>query len=124
MIRKYASCFPDLQNSWDIEVVPRLSGLVPDQLLGRHVAQATLGYYYRLTEMELVSAFVGGTLEAGNVWNFEDDIGFDDLRYSGSLFLGVDSPLGPAYFAVGYADSGDFAAYFYLGNPFRVGRFD
>jgi NTE family protein len=102
----------------------RLSGLVPDQLLGRHTALATLAYYRRLTDTEIVSAYTGFTLEAGNVWNYRDDIGFDDLRYSGSLFIGADSPLGPAYFAVGYADSGDLAAYFYLGNPFRVGRLD
>ena len=33
-------------------------------------------------------------------------------------------PLGPLYLATGYADTGDFAVYFYLGNPFRVSRFD
>lgn len=102
----------------------RLSGLVPNQLIGRHAALATLAYYYRLTDIELVSVFAGATLEAGNVWEYSDDAGLDDLRYSGSLFLGLESPLGPAYFALGYAESGDFAAYFYLGNPFRVGRFD
>ena len=102
----------------------RLSGLAPDQLLGRHVALATLAYYYRLNDLDLLPAYAGITLEAGNVWDQSDDIGLDDLRYSGSLFLGVDSPLGPAYLALGYADSGDVAAYFYLGNPFRVGRLD
>jgi len=102
----------------------RLSGLVPDQLLGRHASLATLAYYYRLNSLDLLSAYAGFTLEAGNVWDYSDDIGLDDLRYSGSLFLGAESPLGPFYFAVGYADTGDLAAYFYMGNPFRVGRFD
>jgi NTE family protein len=102
----------------------RLSGLAPDQLLGRHVALATLAYYRKLNNLQLVSTFAGFTLEAGNVWLEKDDIGFDDLRYSGSLFVGADSPLGPVYFAVGYSDSDDFAAYFYVGNPFRVSRFD
>lgn len=102
----------------------RLSGLAPDQLLGRHVAMATLAYYRKLNNLQLVSTFAGFTLEAGNVWLENDDIGFDDLRYSGSLFVGADSPLGPVYFAVGYSDSDDFAAYFYVGNPFRVSRFD
>ena len=88
------------------------------------MALATLAYYYRLNDLDLLPAYAGITLEAGNVWDQSDDIGLDDLRYSGSLFLGVDSPLGPAYLALGYADSGDVAAYFYLGNPFRVGRLD
>lgn len=102
----------------------RLSGLAPDQLLGRHTMLATLAYYRRLNQLDLVSAYAGFTLEAGNVWDMSDDIGLDDLRYSGSLFVGADSPLGPIYLALGYADSDDLAAYFYLGNPFRVGRLD
>jgi NTE family protein len=102
----------------------RLSGLVPDQLLGRHIALASLAYYHRLTDLEVFSAFAGFTLEAGNVWNYSDDISLDEMRYSGSLFMGVDSPLGPAYLALGYGDTGDLAVYFYLGNPFRVRRFD
>jgi NTE family protein len=102
----------------------RLSGLVPDQLLGRHIALASLAYYHRLNNLEVFSAFAGFTLEAGNVWNYSDDISLDEMRYSGSLFMGVDSPLGPAYLALGYGDTGDMAVYFYLGNPFRVRRFD
>ena len=102
----------------------RLSGLVPNQLLGRHVALATLAYYRRLNDLDLVSLFAGFTLEAGNTWELSDDIGIDDLRYSGSLFVGADSPLGPAYLALGYGNAGDLAVYFYLGNPFRVSRFD
>ena len=58
------------------------------------------------------------------MWNYSDDISLDEMRYSGSLFMGVDSPLGPAYLALGYGDTGDMAVYFYLGNPFRVRRFD
>ena len=102
----------------------RLSGLAPDQLLGQHLALVTLAFYRRLTDWERFSAFAGATAEAGNVWDRSDDIAFDDLRYSGSLFLGAQTPLGPVYFAVGYSDQQDFAAYFYVGNPFRVGRFD
>ncbi|MEE4218073.1 MAG: patatin-like phospholipase family protein [Xanthomonadales bacterium] len=102
----------------------RLSGLVPNQLAGRHIGLATLAYYRRLNDLDLVSMYAGFTLEAGNTWNSRDAIGFDDLRYSGSLFVGADSPLGPAYVALGYGDTGDLAVYFYLGNPFRVSRFD
>jgi NTE family protein len=101
----------------------RLSGLAPDELLGRHVGLTTLSFYRRLYGIEMLSAYAGATLEAGNVWDFADDIGFDSLRYSGSLFIGAESPLGPAYLAAGYSDSGDVAIYFYLGNPFRVSRF-
>jgi NTE family protein len=102
----------------------RLSGLSPDQLLGRQIALATLAYYRRLNNMDLLSAFAGFTLETGNVWNFSDEIGFDDLRYSGSVYVGAETPLGPVYAALGYDDNGEATAYFYLGNPFRARRFE
>ncbi len=102
----------------------RLSGLAPDQLLGRHVGFASLTYRRRLNNLDLFKVYAGATLEAGNVWNNGSDMRFDDLRYSGSLFLGVDSPVGPVYFAVGHSDNGDNAVYFYVGDPFRATRFD
>lgn len=102
----------------------RISGLAPGQLLGSQVGLATLAVYYRLNRLDLFPAYAGFTLEAGNAWATSDAVGFDDLRYAGSLFLGAESPLGPLYLATGYADSGDLAVYFYLGNPFRVSRFE
>jgi len=102
----------------------RLSGLAPDQLTGRQSAFAALAYYRRLNSQDLIPAYAGFSLEAGNVWEFSDDMSFDDLRYSASLFVGAATPIGPVYFAVGHSDSGDNAVYFYVGNPFRVSRFD
>jgi NTE family protein len=102
----------------------RLSGLAPAQLSGRHSALASLVFFRRLNEVRLLPAYAGMTLEAGNVWNTSSEVALDDLRYSASLFLGAESPLGPLYFAVGYSDSGDSAVYFYIGNPFRPDPFD
>jgi len=102
----------------------RLSGLSPDQLSGRHIGFASLTYRRRINSFDLFKTYAGISLEAGNVWNFGNEMRFDDLRYSGSLFVGVDSPIGPVYFAVGHSDSGDNAVYFYVGDPFRATRFD
>lgn len=102
----------------------RLSGLVPQQLSGRQSALATLAYYRLLNDYDLLRTYAGFTLEAGNVWETSDDIGFDDLRYSASVYFGAVTPIGPIYLAYGHSDSGDNAVYFYLGNPFRVRRFD
>ncbi len=101
----------------------RLSGLIPDQLSGRHLGLIGLAYYYRLKNFNLFSAYAGITLEAGNVWDYADDISFSDLRTSGSIFIGAETPLGPVYLAWGYSDNGDNTLYFYLGNPFRRKRF-
>ena len=94
------------------------------QNVGRQIALASLALYRRLNEIEFLPAYAGLTIEAGNVWDFRRDVGFDDLRYSGSLFIGADSPIGPVYLAAGYSDSGDATLYFYVGNPFRAERFD
>jgi NTE family protein len=102
----------------------RLSGLIPLQLTGRHFGLATLAYYRRLNEFELLQAYAGATIEAGNVWDYSADIGLDDLLYSASLFFGANTPLGPVYLAWGYHESGDSTIYFYVGNPFRISRFD
>ncbi len=102
----------------------RLSGLAPSQLSGRHLALATAVYFRSLNAGDLFRAYAGASIEAGNVWEFGGDVGMDDLRYSGSLFLGADTPIGPVYFAVGHSDNGDNAVYFYVGNPFLSPRFD
>ncbi len=102
----------------------RLSGLVPNQLTGRHAALVTLAYYHRLNQLNLVPAYAGFTLEAGNVWDRSENMGFDDLRYSGSIFIGADTPIGPVYLAYGHSDTDENAIYFYVGNPFTTTRFD
>jgi NTE family protein len=102
----------------------RLSGLVPNQLAGRHAALAALAYYRRLNNFNLIPVYAGATLETGNTWNNSSEIGFNNLRYSGSIFVGADTPIGPIYLAVGHSDNGENAVYFYVGNPFRAGGFD
>ncbi len=101
----------------------RLSGLIPDQLSGRQLGLFSLAYYRKLNDIDLLPAYAGVTLEAGNVWEFEDEVSFGSLRKSASIFAGADTPLGPVYLAWGYSDDGESTFYFYLGNPFRKVRF-
>jgi NTE family protein len=101
----------------------RLSGLAPDQLAGRHLGLISLAMYRRLNEVKVFPLYAGFTLETGNVWQFQSDISFDSLRYSGSVFLGANTPIGPIYLAYGHSDNGDGAIYFYLGNPWRADNY-
>jgi len=101
----------------------RLSGLVPDQLSGRQLGLLTLAYHRRLNEIDLLPAYAGVSLEAGNVWYRADEVSFGDLRLSGSIFVGARTPLGPVYLAWGHSDNGESTIYFYLGNPFRRSQF-
>ncbi len=100
----------------------RLSGLAPDQLSGRQLGLVTLAYYRRLNDIDIFPVFAGFTVETGNVWREQADVSFSSLRYSGSVFLGADTPIGPIYLAYGHSNDGEGAVYFYLGNPWRATR--
>jgi NTE family protein len=77
--------------------------------------------YLRDLGTGLVRTYAGASLEVGNVWQDRDDVGFDDLRVGGSLFLGADTILGPVYVGYGMADRGNDAFYLFLGRPWLSG---
>jgi len=55
--------------------------------------------------------------EAGNAWQRRADIE-NDLEFSGGPFVGVDTPLGPLYFAYAHGEGGHDQIYLYLGRSF------
>ena len=95
----------------------RLSGLQRRELRGDKIALARF-MYSRPIEIA-VPGSIGLSLETGNAW--EDGQGYDlgELRYSGSLFWGFDTPLGAVMLAYGYADQGSRAVHLILGQPFE-----
>lgn len=98
-----------------------LSGFAPDQLSGQHVAYGQAVYYRRLTERGPfldIPIYIGGSIEAGNVYDDLDDISVSSLTWSGSLFVGVNSPIGPVYLGGGLAEGGSTAAYLFVGQYF------
>ena len=95
-----------------------LSGLNPDELNGQHIGIATLAYYRRVGDIALLPTYIGATVELGNTWQDRSDISLDSSIFAGSVFVGVDSILGPIYLAVGLAEGGQRALYFYVGRTF------
>ena len=93
-----------------------LSGLGSNQLRGQHMAFGRVISYHKVGESFIGSLYLGGSLEAGNVW--EEDFDFDDLEFAGSIYVGYDTILGPLYLGVGHAGEGRTAGYFYLGRTF------
>ncbi len=112
-----------LERWWELGGFGRISGLIPRQLAGQHYGLASMAYYRRLNEVKLAPVYAGITLEAGNVWDRKSDISLDDLIYAGSLFLGVDTPIGPVFLAWGRTNNADSTLYFYLGNPYSMRNF-
>ena len=99
-----------------------LSGLPADALTGTQYGIARTILYRRVsrggTGFFEFPAYLGVSLEAGNVWQTRDDVDLGRLETGGSLFLGADSPIGPLYLAAGFGESGERAFYLMLGKTF------
>ncbi len=95
-----------------------LSGLAQDQVYGNTLALGEVIYFARvlkLTKLIGSAIYAGASLEAGNAWLRRSDIGSNDLIYAGSVFVGIDSNIGPIYIGFGHAEGGMNALYFSLG---------
>jgi NTE family protein len=99
-----------------------MSGLPPDSLSGPHYGIARLLYYRQIgrggSGVLDLPAYAGVSFEMGNAWADRDDISTGDLRKDGSIFFGVDTPLGPVYIATGFDEGGDKQFYLFLGRSF------
>ena len=98
-----------------------LSGVGERQLLDDQAALARAVYYRRFGDMDRlfsVPAYLGATLEGGGVWARRSDV-FSSPVLAGSLFLGLDSPFGPIFFAYGRDDAGEQALHLTFGSLLR-----
>jgi|TARA_B100000315_G_scaffold259592_1_gene316225 NTE family protein len=99
-----------------------LSGFPDDALVGANLLFTRLTYLHRLDEQSFLPVdlpvYLGISVEAGNVWQDNDDLSGGDLIYAGSVMLGVDSPLGPLYIGYGKAEEGVSSFYLRLGRVF------
>ena len=96
-----------------------LSGLDRGALAGPHALLGRLVYQRRtgstgggLFELPF---YVGGSLEAGNVWESQGDFALNDLIFNASLFMRLDTFVGPLYLASGFGESGETSFYLFLG---------
>jgi len=97
-----------------------LSGLQTRQILAERYFFGAAVYYYRLGAPGQFgeNLYLGGSLEAASYKGRINSLTrSDDFIAGGSLFLALDSAVGPLYFAVGAADDGNYALYLFLGRP-------
>jgi NTE family protein len=101
-----------------------LSGLQRQQLQASSYTFGRLGYRTRIAEFTLFDgAYIGASLEgahltplAPTIWNGQVVKGTLDVP-AAALYFGVDSPLGPLYLGLGYANGDNKAIYLFLGRP-------
>jgi NTE family protein len=101
-----------------------LSGYGERSLYGTQSALGRAVLYRRTGNLDALFStpiFIGMSLEAGNTWRTKNDVRLDSLIYAGSIFAGVQSPLGPVFLGVGHAAGGHTAVYLTFGSLLRPG---
>ena len=99
-----------------------LSGLRANSLTGPNFGIARVLYYRQIGRGGPgyldVPTYLGLSLEAGNVWQDRSEASLSNTRKDASLFLGLDTFLGPVYLATGFDEHGSQAFYLFLGRTF------
>ena len=98
----------------------RLSGYRIDEFAGRRMTFGRIMYYnqtIKLPDLLGSGVYAGASLEAGEMKNRVDGSSGAGTIASGSLFLGADTSLGPAYFGLGFGEGGRVSLYLLVGVP-------
>jgi len=98
----------------------RLSGYGNMQFIGEKYgfARAIYSHSFGMSQLTGNAIYVGGSLEAGNVYERLNGPSSTGVKPAASLFVAADTAVGPAYFAVGAGEGGNYAVYIYLGKPY------
>ncbi len=108
-------------SSYQIGGAQKLSGYRENALAGQNISIGRLIYYRQLTPIKSFSlglpVYAGMSLERGRVWNQANEL---DSGYISamSVFIAVDTPLGPLNFSYGVNDNSESALYLNLGRSF------
>ena len=97
-----------------------LSGYRINELAGERMTFGRLMYYrrtYALPDLLGSGIYLGASLEGGRVGGRFDRLPDKGTVFSGSVFLGADTFLGPAYFGLGMGEAGRWNLYLLLGVP-------
>ena len=112
---------PVVTSSFVLGGARQLSGFRQDSVSGQNISLLRMVYYRRLTPRGYLPLdfplYLGGSLERGRAWN--DDNEFDSgYINAASIFLGIETPLGPLNFSYGANSENQKALYLNLGHTF------
>ena len=111
-----------IQDAYNIGGFLNLSGYLSDELSGQEVGMARIICYRHMGAAGLgdfhTTLYLGFSVEAGNAWQKRSDITLHSLIYAGSVFIGANTFIGPAYIAYGLAEGGHQTLGLFLGQRF------
>jgi len=99
----------------------QLSGFRQDSVSGQNISLMRMVYYRRLTPRAYLPLdfplYIGGSLERGRAWNNDNDFDSGYIN-AASIFLGLETPLGPLNLSYGANSEQQHAVYLNLGHTF------
>ncbi|WP_312388333.1 patatin-like phospholipase family protein [Pseudomonas sp.] len=99
----------------------QLSGFRQDSVSGQNISLMRMVYYRRLTPRAYLPLdfplYIGGSLERGRAWNNDNDFDSGYIN-AASIFLGLETPLGPLNLSYGANSEQQKAVYLNLGHTF------
>lgn len=113
---------PSTADLYDLGGPFRLSGVPERGVTGGQALLARVIYYREISSFGPsfinVPLYAGFSVEYGNVFDRMDDIDLDDMRVGGSVFIGLDSFIGPILLGFGITEDGSEAVYLAVGSIF------
>lgn len=107
-----------LQSTYRVGGFTRLVGYQPNELFGQHYGVLLGGYSYRMASLMNQPAVLGVMLEYGNVWQNRTDMGFGDSVLNGSVYVAIDSWIGPILLGLGAREGGNSNLFLEVGHRF------
>ena len=107
-----------LQSVYRVGGYSRLVGFQPNELTGQDYGVAVLGYSYRIGRVLNQDALVGTMLEYGNAWQSRRQMSLGNSLLNGSIYVGLNSWIGPILFGVGGRQGGDYNVFLEIGHRF------
>ncbi len=90
-----------------------------EQLMGNYTLDGSMTYMRQLAEVpQIAKVHVGASLGARQAWQKAEDVKLGDLRATGSVFVGGETPVGPAFIGIRKTEGFDQEAYFNFGRDF------
>jgi NTE family protein len=107
-----------LQSLYRVGGFSRLVGYAPNEITGQNYAVLLGGYSYEMRKLLGQEAMAGALIEYGNAWERRSDMRLSQAQLNGSLYLGIDSWLGPILFGIGAREGGEQNVFFEIGHRF------
>ncbi|MCL9773414.1 patatin-like phospholipase family protein [Vibrio methylphosphonaticus] len=99
-----------------------LSGIPRNSLIGENKLYGSLVYRYRWFDNDFgmfkSPVYLGASAEYGGVWDGDQGISGAPLFMAGSIFAGIDSPVGPIMLSYGRVETGLNSVYLIIGAAY------